>query len=204
MMKKYILILAFLFLTFFYSINSVNPTFCCWNETLGGRTCYTYGECCKKNTPDEYWHPVACFDFDVWVEPNSMLFNIGKKTAINLYIKNTGTYDDNYTIEYNVEGNPAIIQVDMVGVTPTGLIGIGEIKKLYPIITLFSDTTGRVIFNATSQGNSKVQRTADINVRGSLPISLPEFNNFYLIILIILTVILYFLSMKKRNYRKTK
>ncbi len=174
------------------------------NKTLGSRTCYTSGECCKKNTPNEYWHPLACFDFEMWVEPNNMLFNIARKTPVNLYIKNTGTYDDNYTIEYRVQGNPAVIQVDITTVTPTGLIGVNEIKKLYPIITLLSDTTGKVTFNATSQGNKVVQKIAEISVRGSSPISLPEFNEFGLTSFILSAGILYFLYMKKRNYRKAK
>ena len=200
-MKGAIIFLIIFFLSSVNLMSTVLSPVCCMNATLGGRMCYPSGVCCKKNLPDEYWHPTGCFDFKLWTEPTTMMFNVGKKTRVNLYIENTGTYDDNYTVEAIIdEDKRALIQVDMSYVTPTGIVNVGEIKKLYPQITILSTdaSEGTVIFNVTSEGDSKLYESSALIVQAGLPTSLPEFNFLSMFVLIGLVGIIYFLY--KSNY----
>jgi hypothetical protein len=190
------LFLFFVILLFsFNSIDLVVSVFCCQTTPGSGEyRCYNSGICCRKGKSDEYWDNVGCFDFNFWVEPSSMTFTIGKKTKVNLYIKNTGSYDDNYTIDYIIVGvNPALIQVDMSYVTPTGIVDSGTIKTLYPTITvLSSEVSGSIVFNATSQGKPTLYENTTLAVRGGLPLSLPEFDFLNTLWLIILAGVVYY------------
>ncbi len=171
-------------------------TFCCGSP--GEKKCYNSGVCCLMTTPSEYWHPSGCYGFDTWVKPERMMFTLGTKTPVALYIENKGSYTDSYTIDYTTT-NQELIKVDLTGVTPTGSVAHGEIKKLYPrIMTLYSELTGDVIFNVTSQGDPSLNKTATLNViQSDFPLSLPEFGIFELILMIILAGILYYQSHKK-------
>ena len=194
-MKKYIYIF-FIFLLFSsHLMGLVMSIFCCQTAPKSNEfKCYTSGVCCRKGKEDEYWDSVGCFDFDIWVEPSSMKFTAGKKTTVNLYVKNLGSYDDNYTIDYNISsGNQALIQVDMSYVSPTGIVDAGTTKTLYPKVTILSsETSGKIMFNATSQGKPEIKGNTTLNVQSGLPVSLPEFNSSVFLGMMILTGIIYF------------
>lgn len=157
--------------------------------------CYTSGVCCRIDQPDEYWAE-SCYRFKVWVEPESASFVVGHKTPINLYIENTGDYTDNYRITYNIS-NPNLALVDITGISEVKNVGPDEIRKINPRITVLSSLLqGNVYFNVTS--DSGFINYARLDIRESeLPLSLPEFGFFGLIIMIIMAGIVYFLIKKK-------
>ena len=155
-------------------------------------------------TLSEYWHLKSCFDFDTWVKPERMMFTLGAKIPVNLYIKNKGGYTDAYTIDYFItSSNPELIKVDLTGVTPTGSVAHGEIKKLYPrIMTLYTDATGDVTFNVSSQGDPTLYKTATLNIiESDFPLSLPEFDIFGLIGMIIIAGIVYLITQKNDEFK---
>ena len=206
-MKKLIFFLIIFFLFLFNLIDLVIPVCtpaapcCCRDSNSGEKRCWNSGFCCKKDTPEEYWDQVGCYDFRVWVEPKSMIFTVGKKTRVNLYIENTAElgYPDSYDIDYIINSdNPALIHVDMSNILYPIELDSGEIKTLYPMITVLSKGgTGNVIFNVTSEGNSEVYRNASLNIlQGNLPISLPEFSILNLFVIIVLAGVIFFYNSK--------
>jgi len=173
---------------------------CCCQEYPGGeKKCFTEGYCCYVGEEREFWNPISCFDFMVWVEPTRSMFTVGSKTRINLYIKNLG-YADNYYVTHNITSdNPHLIQVDMTGVSPVNDVAYEETRIVYPRITVLeSHTTGVVFFNVTSETNMNVSRNATLTILegGDLPLSLPEFDFFGLIAIIFLASYLYFRKRK--------
>jgi hypothetical protein len=146
---------------------------------------------------DEHWDQTGCRDFIVWIEPNRMMFTLGAKTYVILYVKNTGTYTDSYNIGYTItQGNPNSINVDLTSIQQGITLGPSFTQPLYPIITVFTTKDHwDVIFNVTSIGDSSMYRTATLNIMESdYPLSLPEFGVFGLIEIIILVVILYIIN----------
>jgi len=208
-MKKIVFFMISLFLVSFNLINFVYADCtreipCCCQEYPGGeKKCFTEGICCYIGDPREFWNPVSCFDFMVWVEPTRSMFTVGKKTAVNLYIHNLG-YTDNYHITRNVTSdNPHLIQVDLTGVTPVYGIAFDETRIVYPRITVLeSHTTGQVLFNVTSESNPGVFRNATLTViESELTMSLPEFEIFGLFVIILLAGAIFYLY-KKTNFTK--
>jgi hypothetical protein len=166
---------------------------CCGNK------CWVSGVCCKRGQPEEYWHPTGCYDFEVWVRPERMMFTLGTKIPVTLYIENKGSYTDSYTVDY-VSSNPELIKVDMIGATSTGIMAHGEIKKLCPrIMTLYTELAGEhVDFNVSSQGDPSLYKTTTLNIiESDFPLSLPEFGIFGLIVMIILAGIVYSSCIKR-------
>jgi hypothetical protein len=190
-------LLPFLIFTIFF-LNSMDTVFsactrstpcCCENR------CWISGVCCKKGLPEEYWHPTGCYDFEVWVEPKTMVFVVGKKTPINLYIKNTEEYTDRYNVSYNVSSSlRGLISVDLVGTTPTDNVGPSQVKKLNPRITvLYVEASGAVWFNVTSWGNPNIQRNVSLTIApAGLPASLVEFDSLFFFVFVILAGVVYF------------
>lgn len=179
-------------------------TFCC--QTSSGSDvfqCYSSGYCCRIGVEEngvlvEYWYSTGCFDFETWVEPNRMMFTVGRSTPINLYVHNLENYTDKYNISYNITStNPELISVDLRGVTPTDSVGPGEIEKLYPrIIVLARYASGTIFFNVTSWGSNQMQRNASLIIQTSdVPISLKEFDsNLLLWFLIVMIICLFYLK----------
>lgn len=191
---KYLLFLS-LFSLLFLSMNLVLSAFCCKEGPGLPERCWASGICCKKGTPEEYWDPTGCLE--VWVEPASMIFTVGRKTPINLYIRTT--YSDNYVISYKIiEGNSALIQVDLTGASLAENVNPGETRVLHPRVTvLASNAQGKILFNVTSQSETSLYKNTTLKVKeSSLPVSLPEFDfNLFLISLWIL--IIFILKNKK-------
>jgi len=171
-------------------VRSELGTFCCGPPS--GKKCYNSGVCCLMTTESEYWHPTGCFGFNAWVQPDRMMFTLGSKTPVNLYIQNKGAYTDSYTVNAD-SSNPELIKYDLTGVSPTGGVAYGEIKTLYPrIITLYNDIPGNVKFNVSSQGDPTLHNITTLNIIASdFPLSLPEFGILGLIEIIILAGIVY-------------
>jgi hypothetical protein len=194
-MRDFLTFLLITFFSFLFLVAIVSSVFCC-SETPGQpRKCWTYGACCKKGTPEEYWHPTGCFGLKSWVEPENMMFTVGKKTSVNLYLKNEGTYSDNYEVEYVItEGNPALIQVDMSGASSAENMDPGEVRVLHPRVTvILAQAQGEILFNVTSQADPNLYDNATLRVQGSdLPLSLQEFDTLVLFITIIITGIIYY------------
>jgi len=188
-MKK--IILFVLMLTILLNIEKVNASFCCEDPQTGQEKCFSGGQCCNES-----WY-FSCFHFDMWVEPTRGIFTVGKQTNVNLYIHNLCPYPDNYNLTFNItSGNPALIKVDIMGFDYIQDVGPGEIRMVYPSITMLeSSATGQVFFNATSEGNSTVQKNATLTVLPSeSPVSLPEFDIIGLVFIVLLVGIIYFLN----------
>ena len=172
----------------------VIPAFCCGSTQ---KKCYTSGICCLQGTENEYWSQ-TCYDFTTWVVPESMMFTLGTKTSIVLFIKNTGAYPDNYTVNYEKKTNDPNIIVDMSIIPrPTKNVDPGPpIEPLYPMITVLSThTSGDVVFMVNSNQEPSLQRNATLHIAESdYPLSLPEFGVFGLIEIIILVVIICLVS----------
>ncbi|MCX6822011.1 MAG: hypothetical protein NTW30_04510 [Candidatus Aenigmarchaeota archaeon] len=179
-------------LLFFNSMSLVIPAFCCSEN--GQKKCYVSGVCCLQNTEDEFWSLTSCRNFNVWVKPEKMMFTLGLKIPVNLYIENKGAYTDSYVVNYE-KYDPNII-VDLTGVTPTGSLAPGEIKILYPRIAVLSTlTNGKLVFMINSTQNSTLQNNATLTIMESdYPLSLPDFDVFGLIEILILVVIMYLVS----------
>lgn len=207
-MKKIVYFLSFLFLFFSYfmdlALSECSPyTPCCCQEYPGGDDkCFTDGFCCLFGE-EQYWNPNSCYDFKFWVEPKQVMFTVGRKTTVNLYIQNTGGYADNYNITYEKYDvnppNPSLIQVDMSDISPVNDVARGEIRRVYPMITVLEiSTTGKVFFNATSQTDKNIYRNTTLTVLPSeFAASLPEFDFFGLTGLVILAGFVYYKKRKK-------
>jgi len=198
-MKKLIYFLIVFSMMFFSLIELVisSCTPCCCQPAPGvPKRCYNSGYCCRIGKPDEYWDPVSCYNFTVWVEPKSAAFVVGKKTPINLYIENTGDYTDNYGITYTID-NANLALVDITGISEVKDVVPDEIRKVNPRITVLTSLLeGYVRFNVTS--DSDISKIARLYIRESeLPLSLPEFDFFGMIEMIILVGIIYFLIKRK-------
>ena len=183
-MKKIILLTLITILLL--NIGEVQSAFCCKEEETSQKKCYSEGQCC-----DGIWYP-ACFWFDIWVEPRSMMFTVGKRTTVNLYIRNLCPYPDNYNLSYNITApNSELIKVDLTGFEYVKDVGSEEIRVVYPrIIILEASASGDIIFNVTSEGNSTIQKNATLTVLPSdSPQSLPEFGFSGMVVMIILAVV---------------
>lgn len=186
---------------------SQTTAFCCQTAPGSGQyRCYTTGTCCNVGKSNEFWDPVSCHNFEIWIEPKSRMFTVAMNTRVNLYIKNTGEYPDRYYIDYNISSdNPSLIQVviskflDGDGKTKDSA-NSGQILMLYPEITVLStQATGDVIFNATSEGAISegvlITRNTTLSILESdLPLSLSEFGFLGLIGMMILVGIIYFIN----------
>ncbi|MDI6826813.1 MAG: hypothetical protein QMD36_06590 [Candidatus Aenigmarchaeota archaeon] len=198
-MKK---IMYFLFAFSIISFNLMSlviSAFCCGPP--GQRRCYASGVCCLQGTADEYWHPVSCRDFNVWVRPERMMFTLAAKTPVNLYVENKGAYTDSYIVDYEKIPNDPNIIVDLAGVTPTGSIAPGEIKKLYPRIAVLSTiTSADVIFIVNSTQEPTLQKSATLHIiESDYPVSLSELNLLGLIEILVLVGVIYFLILIKKG-----
>jgi hypothetical protein len=197
---KYVMI--FFFILFFFSMGislACSPSAgCCCNSTIPSqKKCYTSGACCKIGTSDEYWDSVGCYNFNAWVQPNRIMLTLGTKTPVILYVDNTGGYTDTYDVNYRItSGNPSLIVVELTGVTPTGSVASGEIKMLYPRMTVLS--TGNswdVTFNVTSRVDPSIYKNTTLTIlEGDYPLSLPEFGIFGIIEMLILVVTIYIIK----------
>lgn len=152
-------------------------------------TNYQIKVCCKA--PE--CSPEDCHRFKFWVEPKSSMFTVGRETSINLYVQNIGFYGDDYVITAN-SSNPPLFQVDMSGASSVNDVNVGEIRRVYPTITVMATgVAGQIFFNATSQGNQNITRNATLSIiESELPMSLPEFNFLGMVMIIILTGIIYY------------
>ena len=139
-MKK--IVLTTLVLSLFI-ITNVNAAFCCKDRITEQEKCYEDddGECCMG-----YWYP-GCYDFEVDVS-GPTYFRISQKTPVTLYISNIGSYPDTYGVEA-VSSDPSRILVDMSGAS-SGSCNPGQIKRLYPRITLLAPVVGIVNFTVNS------------------------------------------------------
>jgi len=181
-MRRIIFIIFFLIV--FLSFSKVQA-FCCKDLATDQSKCYTMGECCNG-----YWYP-SCYRFKVWLEPKRAAFVTGQKTPINLYIKNTGVYTDNYRISYTI--NPSSLALVEISDSFVNSVGAGEVRLIQPMITVRAATsTGYVDFNVTSVKAGEIIETLTI-LESELPLSLPEFGFFDMICLIIFSGIIYFL-----------
>jgi len=169
--------------------------FCCDDK------CYNSGICCQMGTSEEYWSSTGCYRFKTWVKPEKMMFTLGSKTQITLYIENMGSYTDIYDVTYKIDSsNPELIKVDLTGASTTGNMAHGEIKKLHPRITVLStDANGDVNFNVTSRGDPSLSQIATLHIiQSDYPVSLPEFSLLGLIEILVLVVIIYSLILIKK------
>ena len=162
--------------------------FCC--ENAGQWKCYTTGECCGGD-----WYE-SCNDFEIYTS-GARAFRIGQKTHIILYIKNTGAYEDTYTLTA-ISNDPTLILVDMTGAT-NATVSPSEIRKLFPRITVLSNTaTGNVIFTAESSNGDKESTTLVVLESGDY-LSLPEFSIFGLVQLFFIAGIVYYFLTRKQK-----
>lgn len=180
-------------------------TFCCQlSPSTPQKKCWTSGICCLQGTTGEYWDLTGCRDFTVWVQPNRIMFPIGTRNFVILYVENKGGYTDNYTVNYEKKPNDPNIIVDLTGVTPTDNVASGEIIRLYPGITVLTTITdGYVTFMVNSNNEPTMQRNATLNIMESdFPLSLPEFDLLGLIEILILVGLVYFFSFISFKSRK--
>jgi hypothetical protein len=198
-MKKIMFFLFAFSMISFNLMDSVISAFCCGPP--GQRKCYASGVCCLQGTADEYWHPVSCRDFIVWVRPERMMFTLAAKTPVSLYIENKGAYTDSYVVNYEKIPNDPNIIVDLAGVTPTGNLAPGEIKKLYPRIAVLSSiTNGNVTFIVNSTQEPTLQKNAALQIiESEYPVSLHEFGFFEFIEIFVLVWLIYFLILIKKD-----
>jgi len=186
-MKKFLLLVS-LFILFLS--HNVNAAFCCGDpDNPGQDKCWNTGECCNG-----IWYE-SCYNFEISTS-GSRAFRVGQKTPVVVYIKNTGFYTDSYTI--TGESDDSLILVDMSGATQAIDIGSGQIKKLFPRITVLSSTAiGVVTFRATST-SSDVEKSAILNVLESDNyLSLPEFSILGSFQLFVSIAIVYFISRQR-------
>jgi len=197
-MKKIIYFsLVFLIITF-NLMSLVFPVFCC-GPPSGQRRCYSTGECCLEKTDDEYYDPISCRNFNVWVKPERMMFTLAAKIPINLYVENKGTYTDSYIVSYEKNPDTPNIIVDLTGVTPTGSVAPREIKKLYPRIAVLSSITdGNVTFMVNSTQDPTLQKIASLHIiESDYPVNLHEFNLLGLMEILFLAGFVYLLFAKR-------
>ncbi|MEM5793004.1 MAG: hypothetical protein QXY45_01420 [Candidatus Aenigmatarchaeota archaeon] len=147
--------------------------------------CYNTGACCNG-----LWYS-SCYDFDIWVVGPSV-FRIGRQTPVVIYIKNKGAYTDSFSI--TAEPSDSRILVEMSGADSATILA-GEIKRLYPRITILTSLTGEVTFRATSPHATK-EATLKIT-ESDLYLSLPDFQGFTPIILLFLVGFIYFTTRQK-------
>lgn len=199
MCMKKIIYSLFVFLIITFNLMSlVFPVFCC-GPPSGQRKCYSTGKCCLEKTDDEYYNPISCRDFNVWIKPERMMFTLAAKVPINLYVENKGTYTDSYIVNYEKNPNTPTIIVYLTGVTPIGSVAPREIKKLYPrIAVLASPTTGYVTFMINSTQEPSLQKNATLHIiESDYPVSLHEFDLLGLIEILFLAGFVYLLYAKR-------
>jgi hypothetical protein len=134
------------------------------------------------------------------VKPERMMFTLGSKIPVNLYIENKGSYTDVYDVDYEIDPFiSSVVKVDMTGASSTGSVAHGEFKRLYPrIMILDTHATGYVDFNVISQGDPTLSKTTRLQIiESDFPLSLPEFGIFGLIGMIILAGIVYSSCIKR-------
>ena len=189
----------FLFIILFLMIttSSVYSAFCCKDPSTGQDKCYATGdgECCGG-----YWY-LSCYNVEINVA-SSGIFRVGQKTQVIVYIKNTGYYTDSYTLSYSINSPfSSQILVDMTGATQISNLTPGEIKRVYPRITILSSlVTGTITFTVQSQSKPSLQRSATLTILESdAYLSLPEFSTIFLIQLTLFVGVVYcFLTRKQK------
>ena len=204
MKRIYFLIIFSLFSLNLMTLGLSQAPFCCQTAPGSGQyRCYNSGICCNVGKSNEFWDPSSCHNFEMWVEPKSMMFTVATNSRVNLYIKNTGTYADKYYLDYKIENseNPSLIQVVISkfldGDSKTkDSANSGQILTLYPEIAVLStEARGDVFFNATSEGDPDIKRNVTFTILESdLPLSLSEFDFLGLIVMMILVGIIYFIN----------
>lgn len=212
-----------LFITAFLLIEEVSAL-CCGDPDTEQCKCFGTGYCCDvdrrlacaiilfEDCDFCHWFEDPClsprfYDFKFWVEPTKAMFTLGQKTPINLYIENVGDQVDSYTIDFNIiSANPSLIIVEMPEPHPTGQPGITEVRDVSPnekvikkprILILSKEATGDIEFNATLEDPDSPSRTVTLRILESdFPASLPEFNLFGVMGIIIIASSIYFFQKK--------
>jgi len=185
-MKKIILSVV----TILFLLSSAYASFCCKDPETSQDKCWNIGQCCGG-----FWY-TSCYDFDIRTQ-SSRSFVVGRQTPVVVYIENTGSYTDSYTLT-GLSDNPLIL-IDMSGAGQVSDLGSGEIKKVYPRITVLSNTAiGTVTFTATSISTG-TQKSAILNILESDNyLSLPEFSLLGIVTLMMSIWVVYFLNRKQR------
>ncbi|MEM5799290.1 MAG: hypothetical protein QXZ43_01325, partial [Candidatus Aenigmatarchaeota archaeon] len=128
-MQKNILLLLFLIIFISIVESEEIKYICCKDRNTYQERCYKTGECCNGK-----WYE-KCFNFEIWTIDTQL--TIGMPTPVNVYIRNTGGYDDTYTLSYKVIKGENIILVDTRGQTTID-VNPSEIRILQPKVILLA------------------------------------------------------------------
>jgi len=91
-----------------------------------------------------------------------------------------------------------LIKVDITGFEYIKDVNPNEIRVVYPGITILeASATGKILFNATSEGNSTIQNNATLTIyQSEFPMSLPEFEFSGIVLIVALTMVIFYLFKK--------
>lgn len=203
MKKRICFSISFIFL-FIILINHVlalctsqDPCCCQTYPESGQKRCYNSGVCCDVGSPDEFWDPETCYNFNLTVS-RPKVFRVGQETPITLYLKNTGAYTDNYYLSNTTSSpNPQLIILEF-SVDEVSDVAPGETRLLNPKITCLSATaTGDINFTARSESYPLRERSALFSIiECGLPLSLPEFNDILILAIILSSTLIYYFKKK--------
>lgn len=129
-------------------------------------------------------------DPEVWVEAPP-IFTIAKTESINIYVKNTGTSEEDYDITYDINSVDGRHLINVyLPIDKTKTIKNGDVGSVLARITLLGPIPqpATISFTATTDGTSGTSE--DIPLISASPINLPEFGLIGLIMLLILASLL--------------
>ncbi len=197
-------VVVFLFLSLILAKPS-KGVICCQTALGEQKRCWGTGVCCNKGTELEYWSPNSCYNFTMWTSV-SQVFRVGQKTHIALYLQNTGGYVDSYDIDYELLDceNPSLVILDTSGISPITNVYPNEKRVVYPRITILATNVYGVInFTGISQGDNTIQRSATLTIlQSDYPVSLPEFENQLILLILISSSIVIIFHSKNYYFRK--
>jgi len=133
-------------------------------------------------------------NFELWVEAPP-IFTIAKTESVNVYIKNTGAIDNNYTVTYTADATIGshLINVYMP-IIRTKTLKRGDVSSILARVTILGPVTGGwVQFTVTPDSGAPDTSPQILLITGS-PINLPEFELIGLIQLLILASLLLIIS----------
>ncbi|MEM5777406.1 MAG: hypothetical protein QXJ06_03075 [Candidatus Aenigmatarchaeota archaeon] len=182
MQKK---IMLFFFLIVFIPIVKSDIIYvCCKDRYTYQERCYATGECCNGK-----WYE-RCLNFEVWTRDTEL--TIGVPSPVNVYIRNTGAYDDTYTLGYKIIEGKNIILVDTKGQTTIN-VNPSEIRVLQPKVILLATPPNPVIieFTVYSEKDPNLSKTTILRVSGESMYSMSEFSFIFLLLLTFSSIFVY-------------
>ena len=135
----------------------------------------------------EFWS----IKFDAWVgEPSTA--TVGKTVNLPVYVKNNGLLEDSYSV--NITSDSANVFIENPSFT-IGPVKYGEVKSLYSKMTFLVAADSSITITVSSTISPSTSWSKTLKIKSGIA-SLPEFDFFGVVQIMIMVFVLLLISKK--------